>query len=120
MPWLRLGPAGCLPPLMYNSNSGMHARNGSALTRSIVTALLLLAVSPVTAPFLTLDLKDWLGDSTSPGVALVQSKTTHDEPVPAVATGAAFLVLRAVIASATVAAVYRVRRGVAFLPPLRI
>jgi hypothetical protein len=105
---------------MYTSNSGMHARNGRALTRSIVTALLLLAVSPVTAPFLTFDLKDWLGDSTSPGVALVQPKTTHDEPVSTVVSGSACLLLRAVIAPATVTAVYRVSRTVAFLPPLRI
>jgi len=98
----------------------MQARSGSALTRIIVTALLLLAVSPVTAPFLTFDLKDWLGDSTSPGVALVQPKTTHDEPVSAVATDGALLFLQAVITPGPAIPVYRVSRSIAFLTPLRL
>jgi hypothetical protein len=98
----------------------MHARSASALTRTIVTTLLLLAVSPVTAPFLTFDLKDWLGDSTSPGVALVQPKTTHDEPVSAVAANGPFLFLRTLLTSSPAKPVYRVSRSIAFRTPLRI
>jgi hypothetical protein len=98
----------------------MHARSASALTRIIVTTLLLLAVSPVTAPFLTFDLKDWLGDSTSPGVALVQPKTTHDEPVSAVATSGALLFLRAVLTPGPTVPIYRASRSIAFLTPLRV
>jgi hypothetical protein len=98
----------------------MHARSASALTRIIVTALLLLAVSPVTAPFLTFDLKDWLGESTSPGVGLVQPKTSHDEPVSTVATDAAFLLVRAVITPAPAVMVSRLGRRVGFVTPLRI
>ena len=98
----------------------MHVRSGRALTHIIVTALLLLAVSPVTAPFLTFDLKDLLGESSAPGVALVQPKTTHDEPVSTVATPAALQVLRAVTMPATTSTIYGLHRSVAFLPPLRI
>lgn len=98
----------------------MHVRRGRALTQAIVTALLLLAVSPVTAPFLTFDLEDLLGDSTAPGVALVQPKATHDEPISTVATAAVVQVLRAVTMPATTSTIYGLNRSVAFLPPLRI
>jgi len=98
----------------------MTAGRASTLTRIIVTALLLLAVSPVTAPFLTFDLKDLLGDSTSPGVALVQPKTTHDEPVSTIATAAGYQVLRAVIAPAATQTVSRAAHRSAFVPPLRL
>jgi hypothetical protein len=98
----------------------MHARSGSPLTRIIVTALLLLAVSPVTAPFLTLDLKDWLGGTASPGAALVQPKTVHDEPVPTVAGSVACEVLWVARAPAAARAVSYTGRKTAFLPPLRI
>jgi hypothetical protein len=98
----------------------MYARSGSALTRTIITALLLLAVSPVTAPFLTLDLNALRGDSTSPGVALVQPKTTHDEPAPTVVASAAFLLLWSFVVPAAATLLHRVSRSVAFLPPLRI
>ena len=98
----------------------MHPRSGSALARTIVTALLLLAVSPVTSPFLTFDLKNLYGDSTAPGVALVQPKTTHDEPVSTVVMAAASLLVRHTIAPATSAPVCGAGRHTAFLPPLRI
>jgi hypothetical protein len=98
----------------------MHARSASALTRILVTALLLLAVSPVTAPFLTLDLKDLGGESTAPGVALVQPKTTHDESVATVGVTAAVQVSRTFTTSAAAPKVYRVSRSTAFRTPLRI
>ena len=98
----------------------MHARPGSALTHVIVTALLLLAVSPVTAPFLTFDLNDLHCDVTSPDVALVQPKTTHDEPVPTVAPSASSQVSRSIVAPAAAALVDRVSHSVAFRTPLRI
>lgn len=62
----------------------MKARGRRTATRVIGTVLLLLAVSPVTAPFLTYDIRDLLGDSSPQGAALVQPKTTHDEPTAAV------------------------------------
>jgi hypothetical protein len=98
----------------------MYARSGSALTRIIITALLLLAVSPVTAPFVTLDLNAPRGDSTTPSVALVQPKTTHDEPIPMVVPSAAFLMLGSLDAPAAAPLRPRESLGIAFLPPLRI
>lgn len=50
--------------------------------RAVVTALLLLVVSPVTAPFLTFDLGDLPGDAGPTGAAVIQSKKAHDEPIP--------------------------------------
>jgi hypothetical protein len=98
----------------------MHARSGSAFARITVTALLLLAVSPVTASFLTVDHTAPLGGSTSSALALVQPKTTHDQPVPAIAAGAAFPVLRSVMAPATAPLADPVSPSIAFLPPLRM
>jgi hypothetical protein len=98
----------------------MYVGRGRVLIQTIVTALLLLAVSPVTAPFLTFDLKDLLGDSTAPGVALVQPKTSHDEPVSTVATAAVCQVFRAVTTAVTAPAVDGVNRSIAFQTPLRI
>lgn len=98
----------------------MTAGSASSLTRIIVTAPLLLALSPVTAPFLTFDLRDLLGDSTSPGVALVQPKTAHDEPVSTVATAPGYQVLRAVIAPAPTQTMSRAAHRSAFVPPLRL
>lgn len=98
----------------------MNARSGGTVTRIIVTALLLLAVSPFTAPFLTLDLKALLDDSPAPGAALVQPKTTHDETVPTVPTTGGFFVLHAVIAPAATRTVVRITLRTAFVTPLRL
>ena len=61
----------------------MNARCGSATTRAVVTALLLLVVSPVTAPFLTFDARVLFSDEAPQSLAIVQSKKAHDEPVSA-------------------------------------
>jgi hypothetical protein len=98
----------------------MHPRSASALARITVTALLLLAVSPVTASFLTADRTAPVAGSTSSALALVQPKTTHDQPVPAIAVGAAFPVLRSVMAPATAPLADPVNPRIAFLPPLRM
>jgi hypothetical protein len=52
----------------------------SALTRVLVTVLLLLAVSPATAPFLTFDARVLFGDDMLPDAVITQSKKAHDEP----------------------------------------
>jgi hypothetical protein len=52
----------------------------SRLLRTFGVALLLLAVSPVTAPFSTCDLNQLFGAPTSPGAASVQAKAAADEP----------------------------------------
>jgi len=44
--------------------------------------LLVLMVSPITAPFSTCDLFDLLGGSGSSGAAVLQAKTGSDDPVP--------------------------------------
>lgn len=56
----------------------MNGGPASISLRALVVALLLLAVSPVTAPFSTYDLQDLFG-GTSHGVAVFQSKTGPDE-----------------------------------------
>jgi hypothetical protein len=98
----------------------MKSRRRSPLARIIVTALLMLAVSPVTAPFLTFNLEDLFGGSTSSGVALVQPKTTHDDPVSAVAINAALQVLGSVRTPAATTIGSCADRSTAFLTPLRI
>lgn len=44
--------------------------------------LLVLMVSPITAPFSTCDLLDLLGGSRAAGAAVLQSKSVPDDPVP--------------------------------------
>ena len=98
----------------------MKPRRRSTLAQIIVTALLMLAVSPVTAPFLTFNLEDLFGGSTSSGVALVQPKTTHDEPVSAAAIHAAIQLLGSVREPASTSIVSPASRSTSFLTPLRI
>ena len=45
--------------------------------------LLVLVLSPFTAPFSTCDLSDLFGDTTSDGGAILQSKPAPQEPTPA-------------------------------------
>jgi hypothetical protein len=51
----------------------------SALSRLVGVLLLILALSPVTAPFSTIDLAQLLGDTGPHAGAIPQSKTTIDE-----------------------------------------
>ena len=53
----------------------------SPLLRSLGIALLLLAVSPITAPFATCDLNQLLGQPVPSSGPAVQAKTAPDEPV---------------------------------------
>ena len=53
--------------------------------RMLGLALLILACSPVTAPFSTFDLVSLSGDATAPATASFQSKKAPDEPTAALA-----------------------------------
>jgi hypothetical protein len=53
----------------------------SRLLRTFGVVLLLLAVSPVTAPFSTCDLNQLFGAPTSTGTASLHAKAAADEPV---------------------------------------
>ena len=59
----------------------MNGGPASIRVRALVVALLLLAVSPVTAPFSTYDLQDRFGGTPSSGVAVLQSKAAPDESI---------------------------------------
>ena len=61
----------------------------SRLLRTLGVALLLLAVSPVTAPFSTYDLNQIVGSPTSPGTSSVHAKAGADEPVACLGSPAA-------------------------------
>ena len=98
----------------------MHACSGSAFARITVTALLLLGVAPVTAPFLTADHTAPSGAPTLSADTLGQPKTAPEQPVPAISAGAPFPVVRSVIAPATVSLADPVSPSIAFLPPLRM
>lgn len=58
----------------------MTSRYSRAI-RLLGLALLLLAVSPLTAPFSTCDLMDILGGATAPSSVSMQAKAAPDEPV---------------------------------------
>jgi hypothetical protein len=98
----------------------MEARCGGTVARGIVTVLLLLAVSPVTAPFLTFDARNLPGEQAPLGTAVVQAKKAHDEPVSAFVSGPALPLAASAISRAIVPhLVQRPRRGPVFAP-LRI
>ena len=58
----------------------MRSRGRGAIAQVVVAALLLLVISPATAPFLTFDARSLDG---LPVDAVVQAKKAHDEPAPA-------------------------------------
>jgi len=95
-----------------------HSRR--TLPRLCVIALLLLAVSPVTAPFSTCDLLDLLGGPPSTGGAVLQSKTTSDEPVSGVGGSLVVRMARASTGLTVLQSVARPRPRDAFHVPLRI
>ena len=64
----------------------------SRLLRVLGVALLLLAISPVTAPFSTCDLSQLLGNPVQAGGPVVQAKAAPDEPVPTLGSIATLLV----------------------------
>ena len=95
----------------------MEARRGGTVVRGIVTVLLLLAVSPVTAPFLTFDARSLPGEQAPLGTAVVQAKKAHDEPVSAFVSGPALPLVASAISRATVPQlVLRLRRAPVFVP----
>lgn len=61
----------------------------SQLLRTLRVALLLLAVSPVTAPFSTCDLNQFVGSPIPPGTSSVHAKAGADEPVACMGSPAA-------------------------------
>jgi hypothetical protein len=85
--------------------------------RRIVTTcaviLFVLSVSPVTAPFATLDLMDLLGGGPSRDGALLQSKPAPDEPAVGLSAGPSPFTFRHDIASVSscVACALRVFRA---------
>lgn len=58
----------------------MRSHGRGAIAHLVVAALLLLMISPATAPFLTFDARSLDG---LPVDAVVQAKKAHDEPAPA-------------------------------------
>jgi hypothetical protein len=95
-----------------------HGR--STLPRLCVILLLLLAVSPVTAPFSTCDLLDLFGGCASSGGPVLHSKSTPDEPVPGGGGGSAPQVPGAVSGVRVLESVAQPRWRVALYIPLRI
>lgn len=126
MPGLKPGPPGRTqdasgrPCGVHFPRSSMTAGSASPLTRIVVTALLLLAVSPVTAPFLTVDLKALLGDSPAPGAAVVQQKAGPDEPVPTIAGIGGAELQSPAIAPAATRTVFQIARRAPLTIPLRV
>ena len=60
----------------------MKLRHRSVVARVFVVSLLVLAVSPITTPFSTLDLHDLFGCTSSHGTPIVHPKPAPDEAVP--------------------------------------
>lgn len=79
----------CGPPLRVRSRSGgMNPLHKRLFVRLSGAVLLLLMLSPVTAPFATCDLADLLAGTSSDGGAVLQSKPLQD--------GAALIQMRTV------------------------
>ena len=97
----------------------MSRRRGT-IPRFGVILLLLLVVSPVTAPFSTCDLLDLLGGPASAAGAVFQSKPTGDQPAPG--TGGSLVLHVSPIATSLtiVRSLARSRSRTAFHLPLRI
>lgn len=97
----------------------MSPRYGSSV-RILGLALLVLTVSPVTAPFPTVDLVGLFGDATARGASSIQSKKAPEEPVSALDGPAALIGPDGSWTRLTP----RTRRGAdrrpAFDPPLRL
>lgn len=68
----------------------MSPRYGSVV-RMLGLALLVLTVSPVTAPFSTFDLFELFGDATAPASSSIQSKKAPEEPASALDGPAALI-----------------------------
>ena len=65
-------------------------RRYGLIVRLLGLALLLLAVSPLTAPFSTLDPLDLFGGATAPSPTAVQSKIQTDDPAAELGAGVGF------------------------------
>jgi hypothetical protein len=85
-----------------------------------VTALLLLVVSPVTAPFLTYDLGALLDGRAPQGFAVLNSKKAQDEPVAQVAGAPVVLVPLALAFRQAATLVARIRSCEPIHVPLRL
>lgn len=96
----------------------MHPRCGNAIPRVVVVALLLLVVSPATAPFLTCDFAHLPGDVPQPGFA--QAKPVADDVMPAGAAVACSPIARRLDSGARPTSVDRVRRVAPQHVPLRL
>ena len=69
-----------LPPAIEYTGQRMSLRSGAA-ARFLVLGLLLLAVSPATAPFSTFDLFDLFGGHGAPASSAVTHKSAQDPQV---------------------------------------
>lgn len=92
----------------------------STIPRLGIILLLLLVVSPVTAPFSTCDLLDLLGGAASPGGVVVHSKGTPDEPDSGAGGGFVLHVPDSITALIVLRSAAQPRWRDAFHVPLRI
>lgn len=92
----------------------------SALVRLLGLTLLVLAVSPVTAPFSTIDLVGLLSGTTLPANASFNTKKAPEEPVPLVGSQT-WLAISPAVSLRTASAADDSPRELAFFDtPLRI
>jgi hypothetical protein len=98
----------------------MRLRRSSVVVRVFVVSLLTLAVSPVTAPFSTLDLHDLFGSTPTHGTPIVHSKPAPDEAVPNVGGRADVPVVRGAIGHLGTGALRQTRGSAPLRVPLRI
>lgn len=97
----------------------MPSRFGACL-RLCGILLLALAISPLTAPFSTLDPGLFFGDDTPHTGAILQAKPASSEPIASAGGTFEFRVRLAPVASRPVGGDSATRTRILFDPPLRI
>lgn len=90
------------------------------VVRILGIALLLLALSPVTAPFSTCDLIDLFDGATAPTGPSIQSKASPHEPVSEAGRASSFVPVEQTTAALLIGATVYVDRPAPLDVPLRI